>query len=72
MKRFGGEQSMTTFCILGSLDSHCLGLWGGFSVQGKNMLLEVEVEKSQKPCIHTQNDHKIRKKACHSVRSSST
>ncbi len=43
MKRFGGEQSMTTFCIHGSLDSHCLGLWGGFSVQGKNMLLEVEV-----------------------------
>jgi hypothetical protein len=43
MKTFGGEQSMTTFCILGSLDSHYLGLWGGFSVQGKNMLLEVEV-----------------------------
>lgn len=43
MKRFGGEQGKMTFCTLGSLNSHCLGLWGGFSVQGKNMLLEVEV-----------------------------
>jgi hypothetical protein len=32
MKRFGGEQGIMTFCALGSLDSHCLGQWGGFRV----------------------------------------